>query len=204
VVLANEVLDAMPVHILHWRDQNVFERGVITAGASFAWEERAPAASLRDLALQLAPQSEYISEISVAVPALVRSVGAMLKDGTAFFIDYGFLRAEFYHPQRSRGTLMCHYRHHAHDDPFYLPGLQDMTAHVDFTTVMQAASDAGLQVASYATQAKFLIDSGITELLAELDPRDTGAYLPIANQVQRLLSPAEMGELFKVMVLNAG
>jgi SAM-dependent MidA family methyltransferase len=205
VVLANEVLDAMPVHILHWRDQDVFERGVITAGNSFAWEERALAGgALRDLALQLAPQDEYISEVSVAVPALVRSVGAMLKRGAAFFIDYGFLRAEFYHPQRSRGTLMCHYRHHAHDDPFYLPGLQDITAHVDFTAVAQAASDAGLQVASYATQAKFLIDNGITELLGELDPRDTAAYLPIANRVQRLVSPAEMGELFKVMVLNAG
>lgn len=205
VVLANEVLDALPVHILHWRDQDVFERGVISAGASFAWEERALATcALRDHALQLAPPGEYLSEVSVAVPALVRSIGAMLERGAAFFIDYGFLRAEFYHPQRSRGTLMCHYRHHAHDDPFYLPGLQDITAHVDFTTVAQAASEAGLQVTRYASQAKFLIDSGITELLAALDPRDTAAYLPVANQVQRLLSPAEMGELFKVMVLNAG
>ena len=97
---------------------------------------------------------------------------------------------------------MCHYRHHSHDDPFYLPGLQDITSHVDFTLVMESAANAGLSTALYTNQANFLIHHGITELLSRYDPRDVTAYLPVANQVQRLLSPAEMGELFKVMVLE--
>jgi SAM-dependent MidA family methyltransferase len=205
VILANEVLDAMPVHILHWRDESVFERGVASAGDSFTWEERAlPAGAVRDFAAQLAPGADYISEVNLALPPFLASIGAMLTHGVALFIDYGFLRPEFYHAQRDRGTLMCHYRHHAHDDPFHLPGLQDITAHVDFTAVGEAAEEAGLQVAGYATQARFLIDNGITDLLAEVDAREAAAYLPLANQVQRLLSPAEMGELFKVMVLHAG
>jgi SAM-dependent MidA family methyltransferase len=99
---------------------------------------------------------------------------------------------------------MCHYRHYAHDDPFYLPGLQDITAHVDFTAITDAATTAGLEVALMTRQAKFLIDSGITDLLGQVSPKDVVAYLPLANQVQRLLSPAEMGELFKVVVLEPG
>jgi SAM-dependent MidA family methyltransferase len=205
VIVANEVLDALPVHVLHWGDEDVLERGVVARADSFAWEMRSlPDGPLRELALRLAPGTDYTSEVSLAVPAFVRGIGAVLLRGRAFFIDYGFLRREYYHAQRKRGTLMCHYRHHAHDDPFYLPGLQDITAHVDFTSVAEAAKGAGLQVATYATQARFLIDSGITDVLAELDPSDAATYLPAANKVQRLLSPAEMGELFKVMVLAKG
>ena len=120
------------------------------------------------------------------------------------FIDYGFPRATFYHPQRDQGTLMCHYRHHAHGDPFLYPGLQDITAHVDFSAVADAGITQGCELMGYTTQAHFLINSGITELLAEISPEDVATYLPLANQVQRLLSPAEMGELFKVIVFGQG
>ena len=117
-------------------------------------------------------------------------------------IDYGFGRNEYYHYQRSRGTLMCHYRHHAHDDPFYFPGLQDITSHVDFTAITDVATGEGLELLGYASQAQFLINCGITEILAQIPVENTGDYLPMSNQVQKLVSPAEMGELFKVIALG--
>jgi SAM-dependent MidA family methyltransferase len=119
-------------------------------------------------------------------------------------IDYGFGRSEYYHPQRSGGTLMCHYRHRAHGDPFFLPGLQDITAHVDFTAVATAGVDAGSSLAGYTTQAQFLLNAGITQLLAQTPVEESAAYLPQAAAVQKLVSPAEMGELFKVLALSRG
>jgi SAM-dependent MidA family methyltransferase len=99
---------------------------------------------------------------------------------------------------------MCHYRHHAHPDPFYLPGLQDITAHVDFTAMALAAHAAGVEVLAYMSQASFLLAAGIGDLLLRTDPADSKAYLPQANAVHKLLSPAEMGELFKVLVVGNG
>ncbi|MGB6056520.1 MAG: SAM-dependent methyltransferase, partial [Burkholderiaceae bacterium] len=122
----------------------------------------------------------------------------------ALLIDYGFPAHEYYLPQRAAGTLMCHYRHHAHDDPFYLPGLQDITAHVDFSAMARAAQDGGLEVLGYGSQAAFLLDAGIGELLLRTPPEDALRYLPQANAVQKLLSPAEMGELFKVLAVGTG
>jgi SAM-dependent MidA family methyltransferase len=119
-------------------------------------------------------------------------------------IDYGFGQGEYYHPQRHMGTLRAHYRHHALDDPFHLPGLCDLTAHVNFSAVARAGEGAGLNLAGYASQASFLLNSGLTELLMTLSPTDAAAYLPQANAVQRLVSPAEMGELFKVIGLSKG
>jgi SAM-dependent MidA family methyltransferase len=130
------------------------------------------------------------------------SLSAVLKRGAILLIDYGFGRNEYYHPQRDRGTLMCHYRHHAHDDPFYLPGLQDITSHVDFSAIAGAAHKAGLDLLGYTSQAHFLINCGITELLAQIPAENAADYLPLANQVQKLLSPAEMGELFKVIAFG--
>ena len=203
VLVANELLDAMPVHLVHWHDGKILERGVVAGEYGFSWEDRSLSnASLRAIAERIAPAGDYLSEIRLAIPGFIRSIGKMLRCGTAIFIDYGFRPEEFYHPQRNRGTLMCHYRHRSHDDPFHLPGLQDITAHVDFGAVQAAATEVGLEVASYSTQARYLIDCGITDLLREIDPQDAAVYLPLANQVQRLVSPAEMGELFKVIVLR--
>ena len=130
------------------------------------------------------------------------SLGDILRRGMILLIDYGFGRDEYYHPQRNRGTLMCHYRHRVHDNPFYLPGLQDITSHVDFSAVADAAKNAGFDLLGYINQAYFLINCGITGILAQTPAKNAQDYLPLANQVQKLVSPAEMGELFKVIALG--
>ena len=144
----------------------------------------------------------YETEINLTARALVTSLARLLTRGVMLFIDYGFPAREFYHPQRSSGTLMCHYRHHAHDDPFAFVGLQDITTHVDFSAAAVAAHDGGAHLLGYATQAQFLINCGITELLSAIPAGNTRAYAPLAAQAQKLLSPAEMGELFKVIALG--
>jgi SAM-dependent MidA family methyltransferase len=205
IVLANEVLDALPVHVIAWHDTDIAERGVAWDGERLIWAEREiTRGPLRDRALALSPSAPYVSEVSLAVPALVSSLAAALERGVLLFIDYGFGSTEYYHPQRNRGTLMCHYRHRVHDDPFLLPGLQDITSHVDFTSVALAGVDAGLRLLGYTTQAHFLVNAGITDLLSRTTPQNTSDYLPRAAQAQKLLSPAEMGELFKVIALGRG
>lgn len=146
----------------------------------------------------------YDTEVAPAIEGLMTLLGRTLAAGRAFFIDYGFPAREFYHPQRSGGTLMCHYRHHAHTDPLLFPGLQDVTAHVDFTRTAAVARAAGLQIESWQSQAAWLIEEGITAELDRLNPEDVSAYFPEVSAVQKLLSPAEMGELFKVLVLGRG
>lgn len=204
VVIGNEVLDAMPVHLVRWRPEGIFERGVAANGDAFRWQER-PAADgpLKTAAARLAPGAGYLSEISLAAPSFAASLGRLLKRGLILLIDYGFGGAEYYHPQRRHGTLMCHYRHHSHDDPFYLPGLQDMTAHVDFSAIAAAALANGLQLLGYTTQANFLVNCGLTDLLGGVSPENT-AYPSLASQAHRLLSPAEMGELFKAIAFGKG
>jgi SAM-dependent MidA family methyltransferase len=149
-----------------------------------------------------ATEGEYISEINLAAEALLRTLGALLERGLIMFVDYGFPAGEYYHPQRDRGTLMCHYRQRTHDDPFFLPGLQDITAHVDFSAIAHAGVEAGLTLAGYTAQAGLLMNCGILDLLGTLSPEDATVFLPQANAVQKLLSPAEMGELFKAIALT--
>jgi SAM-dependent MidA family methyltransferase len=144
----------------------------------------------------------YISEISLLTRGFMRSLAAILQQGAIVLIDYGFTHKEYYHSQRNRGTLMCHYRHRTHDDPFYFPGLQDITSHVDFSAVTEAATGAGLELLGYTSQAHFLINCGITEILARIPAENTDNYLPLANQLQKLVSPTEMGELFKVIAFG--
>ncbi len=145
----------------------------------------------------------YESEVNLRAEEWVRGLAAFLEQGVALLIDYGFPRSEFYHSQRSRGTLMCHYRHRAHEDALILPGLQDITAHVDFTAMAEAAVEAGLSVRGYTSQANFLLANGLTELLNEVQG-DVRQQLTLAGQVKRLTMPGEMGELFKVMALTRG
>jgi len=205
VILGNEVLDALPAALVHWTEDGARERGVVLAGESFAWQDRPiadPVLRARAEAVKLAPA--YLSEINLAADALIASLAHSLDHGLLLMIDYGFSVTEYYHPQRYMGTLRAHYRHHALDDPFHLPGLCDLTAHVNFSAVAQAGMAAGLELAGYASQANFLLNSGLTELLMQTPPVDAAAYLPQANAVQRLVSPAEMGELFKVIGLTKG
>ena len=204
-VIANEVLDALPAHLVYWSNGQILERGVVSNQQQFDWQDRLPEnENLLNLARAIAVPDDYLSEISPAARGLVSSLSERLERGAMLFIDYGFGEREYYHPQRNRGTLMCHYRHHAHDQPFYLPGLQDITAHVDFTAMTEAAIDAGAHLYGYTSQAFFLMNSGILELLAEVSPDNLRDYLPLSSQVQKLTSPAEMGELFKVIALGKG
>lgn len=205
VVLANEVLDAMPVHRFVIHNGEPHELCVVWNGKSLVLEEGAPDAVLYARLKQL--QNEclladgYRSEINLRAEEWLRSLADFMQQGVALLIDYGFPQREFYHPQRSSGTLMCHYRHRAHDDALILLGLQDITAHVDFTAVAETALEAGLSVRGYTSQANFLIANGLPGLLAD-EGGDTRQQLTLTAQVKRLTMPGEMGELFKVMALT--
>jgi SAM-dependent MidA family methyltransferase len=202
-IIANEVLDALPMHLVHWRDSALTERGVAIGDNGFVWQERPITdTALLHAAQQINVPDDYVSEICLAARGLVNSLANCLERGALLFIDYGFGAREFYHPQRSSGTLMCHYRHHAHGDPFYLPGLQDITAHVNFTDIAECGIDAGLELLGYTSQAFFLLNCGITELIKDTPPENLRDYLPLSAQLQKLTSPAEMGELFKVIALG--
>jgi SAM-dependent MidA family methyltransferase len=209
VVLANEVLDAMPIELIlktaaGWRRQMV----TIEDGR-FAYVQQELDAALAEQLARQVPAADtlpegYLTEIHPVACGFMASLARMFEGGkgAAFLFDYGFPAHEYYVDQRVGGTLMCHYRHHAHPEPFYLPGLQDITAHVDFTAMALSAQDAGLEVLGYMNQASFLLGCGIGELLLRTDPEDAVRYLPQSKAVQKLVSPAEMGELFKVLAVG--
>ena len=205
VVLGNEVLDAMPVHIVRVVESGIEESGVETGdGEAFRRAWRPAGGELLEAARKLELPPGYSTEIGLVARGFVRSLAQTIERGVAIFIDYGFPRHEYFHPQRATGTLMCHYRHHAHDDPFFLPGLQDITSHVDFSAIADVGVDAGMALLGYTAQAQFLINCGITDVLSRVPAEDAARYLPLANQANRLLSPAEMGELFKVIAFGKG
>lgn len=205
VMIANEVLDAMPIDLISWQTDGIFRRGVVVSNGEFTWRDQPlESGAMFKSASAIGVAPGYVSEIHDTAAAFMRSVGDSLKRGILLVIDYGFLHHEYYHPDRTAGTLMCHYRHRAHTDPFFLPGAQDITAHVNFSAMIDAAKSVGLEVEGFSTQAKFLIACGITDELGEIDPENATQYLPLAHQVQRLLSPAEMGELFKVLAVGRG
>jgi SAM-dependent MidA family methyltransferase len=212
VVIGNEVLDAMPVRLVVRKLGAWHERGVVRLNDRFAFDDRPIALDVQveliDVAIDEAnddePFAEYLTETHEAALGFTKTVCTMLTRGAAFFIDYGFPRREFYHAQRATGTLMCHYRHRAHADPFLYPGLQDITAHVEFTGIAEAGTETGADLLGFTSQARFLMNGGITDVLDELDPADVKQFLPAANAVQKLLSEAEMGELFKVIAFSRG
>jgi len=200
LMLGNEVLDAMPVHLMRWSNNQILERGVAaSADGGFEWADRLAIGQALEVARLLPVVPPYLSEIALDAGAWVAECGRILTRGAILLFDYGFPRAEFYHPQRNTGTLMCHYRHHAHADPLWLPGLNDITAHVDFTSIAEAAVESGLELAGYTSQAAFLMECGLLDKLSAIGPADSIEYLRAASQVQKLLSPSEMGELFKVI-----
>lgn len=214
VVVANEVLDALPVERFRIGEgaDRFLRVGVAADGNGFVDEVRPARDSLRDSlgAIEASLGAElvcgYESEFRPNLPAFVDGIAHALRDGAVLFVDYGLPRRELYSSDRRAGTLRCHYRHRAHDDPFLFPGLQDITAWVDFTTVAAAATAAGLRVEGYTTQAQFLIDSGIeAEYLAatagDVAERDR---LQKSREMQMLMMPGEMGERFKVMWLGKG
>jgi len=220
VVIGNEVLDAMPVELVMKTAGTWSRLGVAKhseANALFSLTSMQDNAEDSALLVQQISDAEslpdgYISEVHPIADGFMRSVAAMLLAGQAqtlqagisIWFDYGFPAHEYYLAQRDKGTLMCHYRHHAHPDPFYLPGLQDITAHVDFTAMAHAGVEAGLDLLAYTSQAGFLLETGLTNLLSRIPVEDSVHYLPMTNTVQKLISPAEMGELFKVLILGCG
>lgn len=196
VVVGNEVLDAMPVQLLHFDGSNWLERGVVVAdGGSFAWADRPTTLRPPMDRGQFLPGA--VVEIHPQAEAFVRTLAERLQRGAAFFIDYGFPEHEYYHPQRHGGTLMAHRAHVASTEVLAHPGEQDITAHVNFSSVALTAQDAGLHVLGYTSQARFLLNCGLPALMAATDARTQTAAQP-------LILEHEMGELFKVIGLAAG
>lgn len=206
VILANEVLDAMSVHRIALRDDTIEELGVTWPGEELAWAARPAAPAIADgahIALrELALPDGYTTEFNPDLPAWIAGIAGVLREGAILLLDYGYPRREYYHPDRVGGTLICHYRHRAHFDPLVYPGLQDISASVDFTAVAEAAAAADLDVAGFTTQAHFLIGCGLHELQAA----GTGeqARAEFARDVKLLTLPGEMGERFKAMALLRG
>ncbi len=196
VVLGNEVLDAMPVDLVHFDGERWFDRGVASAAPTggFVWSDR-PTERRPPQAGSFPAGST--TELHGQAEAFVATLADRLEHGCAFFIDYGFPESEYYHPQRSGGTLMCHRAHRADTDPLVEVGAKDISAHVDFTAIALAAQDAGFEVVGYTSQARFLMNCGLLDLLVDADLRTT------AN-AQKLLTEHEMGELFKVLALAKG
>ena len=203
LIVANEVLDVMPVRLFVRGHGTLYERGVALRDGALAFETRPADATLAEAVAEIEAEvgalpAGYGAEVGLVARGWMRSAGQWLAHGALLALDYGFPRREYYHPQRIMGTLMCHYRHHAHADPLWLPGLNDITAHVDFTAMAQAAHDGGLDVLGYTTQAHVLLNCGLLELLRE--QRTPAA----ANAAHRLISEAEMGELVKVLAVGRG
>jgi SAM-dependent MidA family methyltransferase len=160
--------------------------------------------SLMMQSLVLPVAGDYLTEIQLEAQGFIKSLAGCLACGAILLLDYGFADAEYYHPQRSMGTLMCHYRHHSHADPFWLPGLCDITTHVDFSAIYRAARDSGLMLEGYLTQGAYLVNAGLMEALNRQDATDLRSYLPAVAAAQKLINPAEMGELFKAIAFSKG
>jgi len=204
VVLGNELLDAMPVERFRMTAWGLKQLQVGWENKHFMWHERTADGAVQERIGPICLPEGYISEIGFQAEAWVHSIADMLEQGVLLLIDYGFPRAEFYHAQRRAGTLMCHYRQRAHDDPLILVGLQDITAHVDFSAIAHAGQEAGLDLLGYTSQASFLLDNGLEEIVAASDPNDVRAHLALTSQIKKLTLPHEMGELFKVIALARG
>lgn len=204
VVVANELLDAMPVVLLHFDGAQWFERGVTLADGTdaaprFVWSDRPTELRLPDTSGHPAGRAYVpgtVTELPRQASGFVTTLAGVLQRGAAFFIDYGFPEHEFYLPQRSGGTLMCHRAHQADPDPLEAPGEKDITAHVDFTAVALAGQDAGLDVLGYTSQARFLLNCGLADDLQAASERNDFRALAAA---QKLITEHEMGELFKVL-----
>ena len=201
LIIGNEVLDALAVHLLVKQNDVWQERGV-TFNGNFGWQDKVLSQSNLAQNLDDNLPNDYLTEVCPAAQGLINSLANCLKQGVVLMIDYGFGAAEYYHPQRNQGTLMCHYQHYAHSNPLINMGLQDITAHVDFSAIANAGVSQELSLAGYCNQARFLINCGILDRLSETSPNDVAAYMPMAAAAQKLLSPAEMGELFKVIALS--
>lgn len=204
IVLGNELLDTLPVERFRVTPDGIRQCQVGVTGNGFVWRDRVADEPVRQRIEPLGLPAGYESEIGLAAEAWVSTVAEIIDAGVLLLIDYGFPRSEFYHPQRATGTLMCHYRHRAHPNPLVLVGLQDITAHVDFTAIAAAGTATGLDLLGYTSQAMFLLGCGLDEIAGASNPDDVRAHLTLTAEIKKLTSPAEMGELFKVIALGRG
>ncbi|OOG40252.1 SAM-dependent methyltransferase [Rhodanobacter sp. C05] len=213
VLFANEVIDALPATRFAVRAGEVYEEYVALDGEGRLLRVDRPADALvagavrhveRDLGSDFT--DGYRSEILPQLPYWIQAVAGSLTAGLMLFVDYGYVRREFYLPERDDGTLMAHYRHHAHNDPLYLPGLNDLTASVDFTALAEAGNSAGFGVAAYLPQAQFLIGAGLQDIFESEQAKiaDEHSRYRLAQQVKRLMLPDQMGERFQAMLLARG
>jgi SAM-dependent MidA family methyltransferase len=208
MILANEVLDALPVTRVVLRSGKIYELGVAWHGDGFAWRrceatEQLQARALDVLAVDkgLLPDG-YRTEINTDLPGWLAAVTARLEAGAMLAVDYGYSRREYYHPQRVDGTLICHYRHRAHSDPFFHPGLQDISASVEFSAVAEAGRACGLELAGFNTQAHFLMGCGINDLIATECRTNPVRLTQLSREAKYLMLPGELGERFKVIALS--
>ncbi len=204
LIIGNEVLDAIPAHLIVKKDGIIYVRGVVFE-EGFQWQDR----PLSDTSVLTfvdtdAWPDDYVTEVCPAAIGLMNSLASTLHGGAILLLDYGFSAQTYYHPQRNQGTLMCHYQHYAHADPLINLGLQDITAHVNFTAIAEAGLAQGLDLYGYTNQAQFLMNCGLLDLLKQTPSENVVEYTPMAAAVQKLLSPSEMGELFKVIAFTKG
>jgi SAM-dependent MidA family methyltransferase len=208
VIIANEVVDALPVNLMRTAAEGLQEMGVVVAGEGLALETRMASPQLLAATTEIAGfadlPADYNSEISLRLPAFITELSGWLSSGVVILLDYGFSRPEYYSPERSSGTLRCYYRHRAHEDPLLWPGLQDITAWVDFTLLAESALAAGLEVAGYTTQAQFLLAAGLESYLSATAENEPQAQAEQARALRQLLMPGEMGEAVKVIALSKG
>ncbi len=210
IILANEVLDAMPVHLLSWQANQLQEKYV-----SYHHPKQSFYFTDGELSHPLLSQkgeyiaslqhhtSPYITEVNLLAESWLASIADCLEAGVCIVIDYGFPEQEYYHPDRNTGTLMCHYQHHSHTDPFFYPGLQDITAHVNFTALANTAVQHAMQVNAFTTQAYFLLGNHLVEFAQQqIATSPSSNIYPISQAVRTLTLAEEMGELFKVLVLS--
>ena len=207
VILANEVIDAMPVSVFKKSSEDVLEQFIDCDNNQLevTWHQAGP--GLKSAVENIeqkhgALPDEYVSEINARVDGWLTSLAESMNSGAVLLIDYGYTAGEYYMPERKMGTLICHYQHQAHDDPLMLVGLQDITANVDFSAVAAKSHDCGFELAGYTTQAHFLIANGIESMIMETSPEDKEKFYKVSQAVKRLMMPSEMGERFKVLGLK--
>ncbi len=208
VLIANEVIDALPVKRILLDKNSIREMCVSCDKGEFYWQARPADETLMQHVTEIKNQlgqalpAPYLTEMNMQLPAWIKSLAAILNKGMMLFIDYGYTRGEYYHPQRVNGALLCHYRHRYHDDPFLYPGLQDITASVDFTALADAALANNMQLAGYTTQAHFLIGCGLERIAGADQHNRHNPSLAVSRQIKLLTLPGEMGERFKAIAFS--
>lgn len=203
IIFCNEFLDALPVELIKKDSGMYYQKGIGIENDLLVWKEKPidDISNYEEIDLKNLPDN-YVAEYPLYIKNWLKKISQSLNKGIVFIIDYGFNQREYFHEQRSQGTLMCHFKHYAHDNPLIQVGIQDITTHVNFSYVAREASKLGLNITGFISQANFLINCGILNLLETINLENRALYMKSVSEVQKLLSPSEMGDLFKVMTLE--